>query len=110
VKRRRFETGPILGPWRLEDAKPGTKGDVKPLATCLGAAPPLVFRVNDGFAGALYRDYATTEFEVRDALVDAGLPLPRPGTRLVTQDDFPAIIQEIRRVSVETFGPGADAP
>ena len=110
VKRRQFDTGPLLNPWRLEDARPGTKGDVEPLASCLDAAPPLAFRVRDGFAGALYRDYATAEFEVGDALVDAGFPLPRPGTRRVDQEDFPVIIQEIRKATLETFGPGADAP
>jgi hypothetical protein len=110
VKRRRFDTGPLLNPWRLEDARPGTKGDVKPLSSCLDADPALVFRVSDGFAGALYRDYATAEFEVGDALVEAGFLLPRPGTRRVDQEDFPAIIGEIRKATLEAFGLGADAP
>ena len=110
VTRRRFDSEPLLRPWRLEDARPGTKGEVKPLATCLDAAPALVFRVSDGFAGALYRDYATAEFEVGDALVKAGFPLPRPGTRLVNQEDFPAIIGEIHKATLEAFGLGADAP
>jgi len=59
---------------------------------------------------ALFRNDATVEFEVADALVQAGFPLPRPGTRLVTQEDFPMIIQKTQEANADTFGAGADAP
>ena len=110
VTRRQFETDPFLRPWRLEDAHPGTKGAVMPLGRCRDAEPALVLHVVDGFAGALFRDYATVEFDVDDSLVAAGFPLPRPGSRRVNQEDFPFIIQKIRDANAETFGPGADAP
>jgi len=110
VRRRRFDTGPLLRPWLLEDASAGTKGAVEPLARCRDAAPPLVLHVLDGFAGAQFRDYVTVEFKVDDALVQQGFPLPRAESRLVTQDDFPAIIQVVREENAKTFGPGADAP
>ena len=110
VKRRQFETSPFLRPWRLEDLSPGTKGAVEPLDQCRNAGPTLVLQVYDGFAGALFRDYATAEFEVDDSLVAAGFPLPRPESRLVTQEDFPVIIQKIREENEKTFGPGADKP
>jgi hypothetical protein len=110
VMRRSFDTGPFLRGWRLEDASPGAKGPVKPLRACRRAGPPLVLQVVDGFAGARFRDYSTAEFEVDDALVQAGFPLPRPESRLVTQDDFPAIIEKIRQANAKEFGPGADAP
>ncbi len=110
VRRRNFVTGPFLGPWRLEDAKPGAKGEAKPLARCRDAGPPLVFHVPDGFAGALFRDYAGVEFDVDDDLVAAGFPLPRAPSRRVTQEDFPGIIEATRQANFEVFGPGADAP
>ena len=110
VKRRRFDTGAFLQPWRLEDASPGTKGSVKALEDCRDAAPALVLYVRDGFAGALFRDYATVEFDVDDSLVSAGFPLPRPPSRRVTQEDFPQIIAAVRAAALETLGPGADAP
>jgi len=110
VKRRQFETGPFLRPWRLEDARPGTNGAAKPLARCQDAGPALVLYVADGFAGALFRNYASVEFDVDDTLVQAGFPLPRPGSRLVTQEDFPMIIQKTREANSEAFGAGADAP
>jgi len=80
------------------------------LARCRDAGPTLVLYVADGFSGALFRNYATVEFEVDDALVQAGFPLPRPRSRLVTQEDFPMIIQKTREANAETFGAGADAP
>ena len=110
VTRRNFVTGPFLHGWRLEDARPGTRGAVTPLARCKDSAPPLVLYVADGFAGARFRDYATVEFEVGDGLVAGGFPLPRADSRLVTQEDFPAIIGKIRQENAQQFGEGADAP
>jgi hypothetical protein len=110
VKRRRFDTGPRMRPWRLEDASPSPRGPVEPLSHCRNGGSPLVLQVPDGFHGAAFRDHATLEFEVDDTLVAAGFPLPRPGSRLVTQDDFPTIIAAARAANAETFGPGADAP
>jgi hypothetical protein len=40
----------------------------------------------------------------------AGFPLPSPGSRVVTQEDFPRVIEEIRAASAATFGAEADAP
>ena len=110
VRRRQFDTGPYLRPWLLEEARPGQKGPVEPLPACRNSAPPLVYRIHDGFAGVSFPDYATTEFQVHDLLVDGGFPLPRAGSRLVTNRDFPAIIESARKANAETFGPGADGP
>jgi len=110
VLRRNFDTGPQLHPWRLEDASPGSHGAIEPLRACKDAAPPLVLRVEQGFAGALFEDYATVEFEVQDLLLDNGFPLPRPGDRTVTQKDFPFIVAKAREATVEAMGPGSDGP
>jgi hypothetical protein len=109
TRRRRFDTGPFLRPWRLEDARPGSKGAAKPLARCR-SAEPLVLYVSDGFAGALFRDYATVEFDVDDALVQAGFPLPHADSRRVTQEDFPMIIEKTRQATIAALGPGSDGP
>jgi hypothetical protein len=108
TKRRRFDTGPFLRPWRLEDARSGSKGAVKPLARCRNAQP-LVLYIADGFAGALFRDYASVEFDVDDALVQEGFPLPHTDSRRVTQEDFPMIIEKTRQATVAALGTGADA-
>jgi hypothetical protein len=109
VQRRRMDTGPLLQPWLLELATAGGK-TVEPIAACRSAGPPLVLRVEDGWGGLAFRDEATLEFEVGDALVAAGFPLPRPESRLVTQDDFPGVIAEIRRENAAVFGDAADRP
>jgi hypothetical protein len=108
VKRRQFETGPQIRPWLLEEATPGSKGPVEPLPECRDAAPPLVLRVPDGIYGAAFSDYATLEFEVDETLATNGFPFPRPGGRMVTQDDFSHIIEATRGANAKTFGPGAD--
>jgi len=110
VRRRQFSPGPELAPWRLEDATPGTKGPVAPLARCRDAGPPLVFHIPDGFNGVPYRDYMTAEFEVGDTLANEGFPFPRTGSRIVTQDDFPSIVEAARLATVKELGPGADRP
>jgi hypothetical protein len=104
VARRSFDFGPLLHPWRVEDAGVATP------AACLDTAPPLVLRVHDGFSGVPFRDHASVEFEIGDALVAAGFPLPRPGSRLVTQDDFEAIVAHIRSETEQALGAGAGAP
>ena len=110
VQRRRMDTGPLLRPWVLEVASPGAKGPVRPIAACRNAGPPLVLRVVDGWGGLAFRDQATLEFEVGDAMVAAGFPFPRPGSRLVTQDDFPAIIAEVHRENASVLGDAAHRP
>ncbi len=110
VKRRRMGTGPLLRPWTLEVASPGANGPVEPIAACRDAGPPLVLHLEDGFRGVAFRDLASVEFEVGDAMAAAGFPLPRPGSRLVTQDDFPGVIAAVHQANAAVFGDGADRP
>jgi len=109
VRRRQFETV-ILRPWRIEDATPRPRAPMAALATCHDEEVPLVLQVADGFAGVPFRDYLTVEVEVDDALAKAGFPLPHRGSRLVTQEDFPPIIDAIRAENARVFGVGADVP
>ena len=110
VQRRRMDTGPVLSPWTLAVGSAGAKGTVKPLAACQDAGPPLDLHVADGWNGTPFRDLATLEFEVGNALAAEGFPFPRAGSRLVTQDDFPAVIAVIRRANAESFGEAGDRP
>jgi hypothetical protein len=110
VLRRHFEIGPFLAPWTLERASPGAKGPVAPLAACLSSAAPLVLRVEDGWSGLSFQDQATLEVSVDDRLAAKGFPLPRAPSRVVTQQDFPAIVEAIRRANAQALGAGADRP
>ncbi len=100
VKRRQFTPGPELWPWRLEAASADVKGPIATLARCRDVAPPLVLHIPDGFAGVPFRDYVTVELDVSDTLASAGFPFPRPDSRVITQEDFPAVIEAARVASV----------
>ncbi len=108
VKRRRMDHGPLLAPWTLEGASSGSKGPVRPIAACQGRGKPLVLRIDDGWSGVAFRDYAGVEFDVGAGLTAAGFPQPRSESRLVTQDDFPFVIESIRRENGSVFGDMAD--
>jgi hypothetical protein len=110
VRRRQFEIV-VLRPWRMEDASPQPSGRAtRSLPACRDAEPSLVLQVPDGFAGVPFREYLTLEIEPDDTLLRAGFPRPHGDTRIVTQEDFPAIVEMIRVDNARTFGPGADAP
>jgi hypothetical protein len=110
VQRRRMDTGPLLLPWTLEAASPGKKGPVAALPACKDAGPPLVLHVAEGWNGLSFRELATVEFEVGDGLAAQGFPFPRAGSRVVTQEDFPAVIAAIRIANAEIFGEAGDRP
>ena len=110
VERRRMDTGPLLAPWTLAVASAGRNGPIEGIAACRNAGPPLVLRVDDGWNGLTFSDYATVEFDVSDGLAAAGFPFPREKSRSVTQADFPGVIDAVRRANVSVFGDTADRP
>jgi hypothetical protein len=60
----------------------------------------------DSLDGWVFADWLTLEVEVDDELA-AREPFTRLG-RIVSQRDFPAIVDEIRRQVHAEFGPDAD--
>jgi hypothetical protein len=108
--RRGLDFGPFLVPWTLERASPGAKGPVAPLAACRASAAPLVLHVDDGWSGLTFQDQAALEVSVDGRLAEKNFPLPRAPAREVTQQDFPAIVEAIRRENAEAFGADADRP
>jgi len=57
-----------------------------------------------------FRDYITIEWEVHGSVVGQGFPFPEDGSRIVSQDDLPRIIESIRQENAAVLGPGANAP
>jgi|GEM_PF-1832210 len=53
---------------------------------------------------------ATLEIHPGEVLVENAIPLPRPGSTLLTQDDFPSLIATIARAADAELGPGAGLP
>jgi hypothetical protein len=104
-----MDIGGRIHPWRIEQAQ-GEDRSVSPLDECRDTPPPLVLRNPDGFEGLAFRDAVTLEIEVGEPMAAAGFPFPHPGSRTVTQEDYPAIIASIRKANAEEFGEGADRP
>jgi hypothetical protein len=108
VRCRNMDIGGQIHPWRIEQAR-GRDGSGSALDECKDAPPPLVLRNPDGFEGLAFRDALTLEIEVGEPMA-AGFPFPDPGSRIVTQEDYPAIIASIRKENAAEFGEGADRP
>jgi hypothetical protein len=108
VRHRNMDLGGKIHPWRIEQAR-GEDGSVSPLDECKDTPPPLDLRNPDGFEGLAFRDALTLEIEVGEPMA-ASFPFPDPGSRIVTQEDYPAIIASIRKENAAEFGEGADRP
>jgi hypothetical protein len=109
VSRRYMNLGPDLEPWLVSMATPEPV-PAERFDGCGQEAQPLVLRSPQGFEGQVFDDLLTVEFVVSDELVAAGFPLPRPESRLVTQRDFPSIVDAVRREMAERLGGDVDRP
>jgi hypothetical protein len=111
VRRRNMGYGPTLTPWLASHATPSSESTRKVAEYCKDADQPLVLQLLEDYAGAPFREKVRLEIEVSDELIDREhFPLPRPGSRQITQEDFPAIISHIRAENEQEFGPDADHP
>lgn len=108
VRRRYFDaTGP-LSPWLVTDVVgPERLGD-RLRARCGAAPEPVQLSNPDSLQGVPFRRWATLEITVSDELVEQPLFMERE--RRITQEDFPELVEEIRRQSRKEFGARADRP
>ena len=53
---------------------------------------------------------ATFEIQPEALLIKNGFPIPRPGSNLVTQGDFPGVIAAIELAADAELGTGAGLP
>lgn len=105
VTRRNFETGPTLKPWLVSAA---SAPEPEPSIGCDNAGPPLRLRNPSSFEGVRFDHDATLEIDVDDTVAASAFPFPHRKSRRVTQTDFPAIIEQIRRENTAAFGPDHD--
>ncbi|MEW6444378.1 MAG: DUF4056 domain-containing protein, partial [bacterium] len=113
VRHRNFDIGPKLYPWKLKDAQvsealaaAGQEFD----EACGGDWTPLGLNVPDRIGDVPFRQLATLEIRPDEVLARNGFVLPRGGSNLVTQDDFPALIRAIARAADAELGAGAGLP
>jgi hypothetical protein len=109
VRRRNMEIGSEIRPWVLSRAGSWDALEAWLGAHCGGEVPPASLSNPDSFHGIPFRDLARLEIEVGEKIAPR-FPFSRPGSRVVTQEDFPYIIEAIRRLNEEEFGPGAARP
>jgi hypothetical protein len=113
VRHRNFNIGPKLYPWKLVDAQPSASliGARKEFDQyCQGDWTPLGLTVPDRIGEVPFREMATLEISPEELLVKNGFPFPKPGSKLLTQDDFPAIIAKIVQAADAELGAGVDRP
>ena len=105
VERRALKLGPVLTPWLVT-------ADVSPKAQAIGCenAQPMPLSLPRDIGGAAPDELATVHVEVSDKLVRNHFPLPRNGAHNITQNDFPAVVQAIRRDFARELGAGSDRP
>jgi len=104
VLRRSFETGEIVNPWLVPPSRFG------PLlrAACGDDPKPLPIANPASMGGIDFAAQASLIIELPDELA-AQEPFVKLG-RHITQEDFPVIVEFIRRQNREMFGPRADQP
>jgi hypothetical protein len=110
VRHRNFNIGPTLYPWKLKDAQPSATllaAREEFDAACTGDWTPLGLSVPDHLGDVPFRQMATLEIRPGELLVKNGFPFPKPGSTMVTQDDFPAVIAAIARAADAELGAGA---
>jgi len=113
VRHRNFIVGPKLYPWKLMDSQPSETLSAAAKTFdeyCQGDWKPLGLSVPESLGGVPFRDIATLEIVPGEVLVKNGFPFPKAGSKMVTQDDFPAIIATIIRAADAELGAGAGLP
>jgi hypothetical protein len=107
--RRNMDVGTEIFPWLVTEASGLDDEKRNFFEACRDSVLPLVLRNPDGFEGVEFSDKITVRIELNDKLA-AVMPLPDPPSPIITQADFPAIIEAIRNENAAEFGPEADIP
>jgi len=113
VLRRNFGIGAKIVPWTIEQAYWSERLDEKQGKYCDGTPVPLVLGNPDTFQSVKFRDVKFRDVVTFEIEVDSGIenfPLPRADSRLITQEDFPQIIEAIKIENLEEFGAKAGQP
>ena len=113
VRHRNFNIGPKLYPWKLVDAQFSSTllaAQKEFDQFCQSDWTPLGLSVPDRIGEVPFREMATLEISPEELLVKNGFPFPKPGSKVVTQDDFPTIIAAIVKAANAELGAGVGLP
>jgi uncharacterized protein DUF4056 len=107
VLRRNTDAGAELSPWVVSRAYASPAMQAWVDRHCGGAEHPLTLRRGSAIDGHAFEEFATLEIDVH---VPDPFPFPRAGSTRITQEDFPVVLQAVRRYAIERLGPDALRP
>jgi hypothetical protein len=107
VLRRYTEAGAELTPWTVSRAYASPAMQAWVDRHCGGSERPLALRRGYAMSGHEFKDMATLEIDVH---VPDPFPFPRAGSTRITQEDFPVVLEAVRRFAIERLGPDALRP
>jgi hypothetical protein len=107
VLRRNTGAGAELSPWVVSRAYASPAMQAWVDRHCGGAEHPLTLRRGSAIDGHAFEEFATLEIDVH---VPDPFPFPRAGSTRITQEDFPVVLQAVRRYAIERLGPDALRP
>jgi hypothetical protein len=107
VLRRNLEAGTELTPWLISRAYSSPAMAHWVDQECGGSERPVILQQSDAIHGVRFADLVTLVIDVE---VKDPFPFPRPAATQITQEDFPAVIEALREIVFEIFGPAGDRP
>lgn len=109
VLKRNMDVGDVITPWRvsLSHWSGGLENAVEQY--CGGEDTPILLSNPSHYRGYALNEFAKLEFVLEEATAKR-LPIPLPSGGVLTQNDFPRLIEAIRKVNDERYGDGASTP
>ena len=106
VLRRNIDVGDEIVPWLVSRAYRSPKMS-EWVNRDADDEKPLVLHRQEALHGINFSDLATLQIDVA---VPDPFPFPRMGSKQITQEDFPGIINAVRDFAIKRLGPGATQP
>ena len=109
VLKRNMDIGEVIAPWRVSMSHWSRDAEEAIKQYCGGDDQPILLSNPSTYQGHGLRPFATLELRL-EADTAARLPIPLPESGVLTQSDFPGLIEAIRKTNDERYGSGASTP
>jgi hypothetical protein len=109
VLRRNMEIGEVISPWRISEAFWSQEVEDGVEKYCGGDDNPVLLSNPSSYEGIVLENMITLELTLTEKTAGR-LPIPVPEDRVITQKDFPRLIDAIRKKNDERYGEGASTP
>jgi hypothetical protein len=109
VLKRNMEIGEVISPWRISEAYWTQELEDGVAKYCGGDDQPVLLTNPSTYKGLALNEMATLKLVLEEKTANR-LPIPIPEGRVLTQNDFPRLIEAIREVNDERYGAGASTP